>query len=1116
MRIDELCLDAFGPFSDRRLLLCDEPGAEGRGGDAGLCLVYGPNEAGKSSALRAIRGLLYGIEHDSRDNFVHAHADLRVAARLRFADGFEARLVRRKGRKQTLTGEGARGEEAVRRLTALTEAVPEALFRHLYGLDHPALVEGSAQLLEDGGELSRALFGAGLGIVHLRKVIEALDAEAASLFVPRGKNQRIAVALAEWKELQNEIRATTLEPSRFDEQARRTRELERESVELDEAIAASQLELARVRRRRDAGIALAQAQEAREQVRSRIEREGERAAALVVDRALLAAREPIELLHQRLGNYRDALDQLPRREESLAALAREVSVLEALLGAELGAAAEPVLRRIVDRTPRVRARIAERARLQDRLEKAAEAEREACRELARLQAGEGRGQGEVGGSEPDLAPLEQAQKRAQRLGAIDDEIDETTRAIAALDGEIARTRERLGLAAIADEALEALPIPGRESIERHARARAELRDAWSRRRQERLARAEERRTVREELDRLGGEAGLPSESELLALRATRDGLWRGLRGRLGSGARRGDPAADRAVEAMTASVADVERVTAEFEVALAGADRLADRLRGEADRVARGAELVVRTRRLDETLAELDRELAEIEAEGERVAAAWRRDWPEALGEPGLPDARIAWRGELDRLLERIAARRGATERRARLREQRQAVCEGLRRALAEADGRLGGRSPVDDAGADEALWPWLERAERAHALALEQRTRRRDAAQALAQAERQLERATQATRQAADEVDRAEADWQAERIALVLPEATRPDEADAHLDAVASLLARRREVEDLRRRVELMGRSVATFEADCAALVARHRPALAELTADAAALRLKRDLDEAREQSTLAEAIAGALAEAHHELAGIERRLEQQRTEQRARVEEDGESEAEDPDRSAVRIAQLEARLQERQQERVRCAEVLSLERAALAAMDGNARIAELAERAESRLASVRGDVVRYAELRLARQILEQEIEAYRRENQGPLLEEAGRLFAELTLDAYPTIHSEPGEDGRARLVAVSRAGKERFVDALSSGTRDQLFLALRLAALSTSIARAEPMPLVADDILIEFDDERSRATLDVLARVGLRTQILLFTHHRHVVDQAAALGARARIVEL
>jgi hypothetical protein len=108
-------------------------------------------------------------------------------------------------------------------------------------------------------------------------------------------------------------------------------------------------------------------------------------------------------------------------------------------------------------------------------------------------------------------------------------------------------------------------------------------------------------------------------------------------------------------------------------------------------------------------------------------------------------------------------------------------------------------------------------------------------------------------------------------------------------------------------------------------------------------------------------------------------------------------------------------------------------------------------------------------------------------------------------------------GEDGRLRLVAQNARGREVPVEALSNGTRDQLFLALRLATLAASLERSETMPLVADDILIEFDDERTRATLEVLAEFGERTQILLFSHHRHVAEQARALGrprARRRAV--
>ena len=60
---------------------------------------------------------------------------------------------------------------------------------------------------------------------------------------------------------------------------------------------------------------------------------------------------------------------------------------------------------------------------------------------------------------------------------------------------------------------------------------------------------------------------------------------------------------------------------------------------------------------------------------------------------------------------------------------------------------------------------------------------------------------------------------------------------------------------------------------------------------------------------------------------------------------------------------------------------------------------------------------------------------------------------------------------------------GTECPVDALSDGARDQLYLALRAAAIEAHAARAEPLPFIADDLLVHFDDARAAAALDVLA---------------------------------
>ncbi len=83
-----------------------------------------------------------------------------------------------------------------------------------------------------------------------------------------------------------------------------------------------------------------------------------------------------------------------------------------------------------------------------------------------------------------------------------------------------------------------------------------------------------------------------------------------------------------------------------------------------------------------------------------------------------------------------------------------------------------------------------------------------------------------------------------------------------------------------------------------------------------------------------------------------------------------------------------------------------------------------------------------------------------------------------------------------------------------MSSGTRDQLYLALRLAALEKYMKSSEPMPFIVDDILIHFDDDRSKATLAVLAELTKKTQVILFTHHSRVVEQAREVAGGVAVV--
>ena len=85
--------------------------------------------------------------------------------------------------------------------------------------------------------------------------------------------------------------------------------------------------------------------------------------------------------------------------------------------------------------------------------------------------------------------------------------------------------------------------------------------------------------------------------------------------------------------------------------------------------------------------------------------------------------------------------------------------------------------------------------------------------------------------------------------------------------------------------------------------------------------------------------------------------------------------------------------------------------------------------------------------------------------------------------------------------------------VEALSDGARDQLYLAIHLAALEHWLEANEPMPLVLDDVLIHFDDERAAAALEVLGELAGKTQVLYFTHHARLEELARRAVPPARL---
>src|SRR6185437_3993247 len=94
-------------------------------------------------------------------------------------------------------------------------------------------------------------------------------------------------------------------------------------------------------------------------------------------------------------------------------------------------------------------------------------------------------------------------------------------------------------------------------------------------------------------------------------------------------------------------------------------------------------------------------------------------------------------------------------------------------------------------------------------------------------------------------------------------------------------------------------------------------------------------------------------------------------------------------------------------------------------------------------------------------------------------------------------------------QLAGTRDDGRRVAVAGMSTGTADQLYLALRVAAVEDYLDHAEPMPFIADDLFINFDDKRATAGFRVLAELAKKTQVLFFTHHEHLLEVARkALG--------
>ena len=1158
MRIARLDLTRYGKFSDRRFEFGPAPV-----GGSDFHIVYGLNEAGKSTAAAAILDLLFGIEKHSAYGVGrgragvpswHAYNAMRIGARLELG-GRPYEVARLKRDKNSLVDANDRPLDETL-LTAELAGVDREAFHMMFSLDDESLEKGGEAVLASRGDLGQLLFSASAGLADISDRLESLRKKADEFYRPRASTTELA-------ELKRELDA-----------------LKHERDDAD-TLAPAYAELVRLRdAARDAHAAAAKS------LSERRAREDEIQRQLGTLRHLAALREaesqwaPLEGLPTPPDGWRDEVQRL--RVEAIRLVVqkddmeRAIRTLEDQLErTDLDAAALNIASR-VETWRELRSRYDSAADIPVRQGELA-AKRDAVADILRRLGREGE-------ADPRKLPLS-----APVVGALEDLIVARSGVLSKLEaaGEAAEAAQ-----SAFSQALQELP---QRIDDRQVTAMASLKARLTEARRDdstgrlRSARDDIVATTRKLKEAFARLAPWRGDAEALARVIVADeAQTAGLRRR----AAQSEALRRQALDLLTAKTREAERLKVEAGAAARAADLLGDEAAAEI-RSARDGAWAAHRATLDQTSADA-------------FEAAMRRD--DAAGA-----ARLAGARELAALRERAVKLAGLEVER----EHARADLEAADKAVAALELEIAAIAPIVPPQGRDALGfidGW--RAKRNEALTLVDALRCLEDAERRAhdEGERTRERlsvALRATGVVADQNSHLEALIEAAETALSAgaqfaalrqkaeerrAEVSRAEaklgiakEADADwlrawrktcagtwlgetegepalgavkqslkaLDELRTTLGVCAELED---RIAKMERDKLLFAdevgAVAAALHLNDAPGDVRQRVDAIEERVARAGENARRRAEKAD----ALKEAHgrlkpiveevkvnarrasamtaffavETLAEVEVKLEDCKRRDALRAEIGREKGAiiaanvagsleaarlllERADAAALtsELAALRARAPHDDQTH---AETHSAHREAakrLEAVGGDDAVARLEEKRRTILEAVNDGARRYLTLRAGIAAAEEALRLFRDRHRGAMMDRASEAFRLISRGAYRALTTAPSGQSET-LIALGADGGSKEAAQLSKGARFQLYLALRVAGYHELAKTRAPAPFVADDIMETFDHFRAEEALRLFADMGRVGQVIYFTHHQHLAELAKAVCPEARVHEL
>ena len=220
MRLEELHLDGFGRFHQQAIGPLHAP----------VTVIYGPNEAGKSTLLAFVRAVLFGFPQRKRREHYPPLAGGRHGGRIRLtSDAGESFTLERyngsKGGPFVLRNEAGQEFRAPGSLEQLTGRAPSDLFQNVFAFGIDELQDTG---LLESPDVADRIYSAGMGAAKLPLFSQSLARRKDELYKPKGSAQRIAKLLRELKDTDQRLRQVQTNADRYGQLLRRRDDIKRE------------------------------------------------------------------------------------------------------------------------------------------------------------------------------------------------------------------------------------------------------------------------------------------------------------------------------------------------------------------------------------------------------------------------------------------------------------------------------------------------------------------------------------------------------------------------------------------------------------------------------------------------------------------------------------------------------------------------------------------------------------------------------------------------------------------------------------------------------------------------------------------------------------------------